>query len=212
MEDIFIIARTCILADFFNTIRILTTRYFVIKRFDREKGTSETVTGGPGGAVRPQISHDGKTLVYVTWNDSTSGAIYKINMQGTAKPVRMTTEKSIYRMPSFSNDGKRVVYRKEGSNDVLGPAFTAKPGIYTISSNGGETNFVNDRGDLPTFNKNGDRIFYQVGGGMNRTYASSKLDGSDERVHLKSTYRILPSYEPSHSHLQLQDNGLHQSE
>ncbi len=36
---------------------------FVIKRFDREKGITEKVTGGPGGAVRPQISHDGKLLV-----------------------------------------------------------------------------------------------------------------------------------------------------
>jgi imidazolonepropionase-like amidohydrolase/Tol biopolymer transport system component len=38
---------------------------FVVKRFDREKGTIETVTGGAGGAVRPQISHDGKTLAFV---------------------------------------------------------------------------------------------------------------------------------------------------
>ncbi len=38
---------------------------FVIKRFDREKGISETVTGGPGGAMRPEISHSGKLLAFV---------------------------------------------------------------------------------------------------------------------------------------------------
>ena len=38
---------------------------FVIKRYDIEKGISETVTGGPGGAMRPQISHDSKTLAFV---------------------------------------------------------------------------------------------------------------------------------------------------
>ncbi|MCW3121008.1 MAG: amidohydrolase [Flavipsychrobacter sp.] len=38
---------------------------FAIKRFDREKGTSEIVTGGPGGAVRPQISHNGKLMAFV---------------------------------------------------------------------------------------------------------------------------------------------------
>jgi imidazolonepropionase-like amidohydrolase/Tol biopolymer transport system component len=38
---------------------------FAIKRFDREKGTNETVTGGPGGAVRPQISHSGELLAFV---------------------------------------------------------------------------------------------------------------------------------------------------
>ncbi|NDC42535.1 MAG: hypothetical protein EBZ77_13480 [Chitinophagia bacterium] len=38
---------------------------FVIKRYDREEGKIETVTGGPGGAVRPQVSHSGKTLAFV---------------------------------------------------------------------------------------------------------------------------------------------------
>ncbi|MHA4844074.1 amidohydrolase family protein [Flavitalea antarctica] len=38
---------------------------FVIKRFDREKGIIENVTGGPGGAFRPQVSPDGKTLAFV---------------------------------------------------------------------------------------------------------------------------------------------------
>lgn len=38
---------------------------FVVKRFNREKGTIEQVTGGPGGAFRPQISHDGKTLAFL---------------------------------------------------------------------------------------------------------------------------------------------------
>ncbi len=50
---------------FFQYNKDPNNQIFVIKRFDREKGSSETVTGGPGGAVRPQISHDGKTLAFV---------------------------------------------------------------------------------------------------------------------------------------------------
>jgi len=38
---------------------------FVIKKYDRETGETETVIGGPGGACRPQISPDGKKLAYV---------------------------------------------------------------------------------------------------------------------------------------------------
>jgi len=38
---------------------------FVIKRFDRDKGSSEVVTGGAGSAVRPQISRDGKMLAFI---------------------------------------------------------------------------------------------------------------------------------------------------
>jgi Tol biopolymer transport system component/imidazolonepropionase-like amidohydrolase len=41
------------------------SQIFVIRRFDRETGEIETVTGGPGGAIRPQISPDGKIMAFV---------------------------------------------------------------------------------------------------------------------------------------------------
>ncbi|MEI9946850.1 MAG: hypothetical protein WDN26_21855 [Chitinophagaceae bacterium] len=91
-------------------------------------------------------------------------------------------------MPSFSPDGKWIVFRKEGGSDVLGPSYTADPGIYVMAADGSNEKLVTERGDQPRFNKTGDRIFYQIGGGMNRTYASCKLDGLEQRIHLKSTY------------------------
>ena len=151
-------------------------------------GTPVRITNGNDFEFEPAFSPDGKLLVYTTWNDTEAGSIYKVNMQGSAKPVKITSKKAIYRMPSFSADGNKIVFRKEGGNDVLGSAYTAKPGIYYMPANGGEATFVTNRGDLPSFNKKGDRIYYQVGGGMNRNFASSKLDGSDEKIHLKSTY------------------------
>ncbi|MEO5562325.1 MAG: amidohydrolase family protein, partial [Chitinophagaceae bacterium] len=141
-----------------------------------------------GFEFEPSFSADGKTLLYTTWNDSVTGAIYKVNLQGAAKPVKITTTRGIYRMPSFSPDGKWIVFRKQGGEDVLGPAFTADPGIYMMAVDGTKESLVTERGDVPRFNKTGDRVFYQIGGGMNRTYASVKTDGSEERVHLKSTY------------------------
>ncbi len=38
---------------------------YVIKRYEFATGETETVTGGSGGAMRPQISKDGKTLAFV---------------------------------------------------------------------------------------------------------------------------------------------------
>ena len=38
---------------------------YAIKRYDRETGKTIRVTGGPGGAMRPQISPDGKQLAFV---------------------------------------------------------------------------------------------------------------------------------------------------
>ncbi len=41
------------------------TQIFAIRRYDREEGKVETITGGSGGACRPQISPDGKWLAFV---------------------------------------------------------------------------------------------------------------------------------------------------
>ena len=38
---------------------------YAIKRYDFESGEISTITGGPGGAARPQISRDGKKLAFV---------------------------------------------------------------------------------------------------------------------------------------------------
>ncbi|RYG38614.1 MAG: hypothetical protein EOO01_29585, partial [Chitinophagaceae bacterium] len=38
---------------------------YVIRRFDREKGIVENITGGAGSAFRPQVSPDGKLLAFV---------------------------------------------------------------------------------------------------------------------------------------------------
>lgn len=38
---------------------------YVIKRYDFETGKNTTITGGPGGAARPEVSRDGKKLAFV---------------------------------------------------------------------------------------------------------------------------------------------------
>ncbi len=38
---------------------------YAIYQYDRETGKKKQITGGPGGACRPQISHDGKKLAFV---------------------------------------------------------------------------------------------------------------------------------------------------
>lgn len=147
-------------------------------------GKPQRITNSIDFEFEPAFAADGKTLLYTTWNDSAAGAIYKVNLQGTTPPVRISKTKAIYRQPSFSPDEKWIVFRKEGGSDVLGPAYTAKPGIYTIAADGSNENFVTAKGDAPRFNQAGDRIYYQAGSSMN----SIKPDGEDERVHLKSTY------------------------
>lgn len=151
-------------------------------------GKPQRISNNIDFEFEPSFSTDGKSLLYTTWNDSAAGSLFKVNMQGIAKPVKLSKTKAIYRLPSFSNDGKMIVFIKDGGSNELGPAFTSKPGIYLMSADGTGEKFIKESGDRPKFNKEADRIYYQLGDGMNRTYASCKLDGNEERVHLKSTY------------------------
>jgi imidazolonepropionase-like amidohydrolase/Tol biopolymer transport system component len=50
---------------FFQYNKDPNNQIFVIKQLDRETGAIKTLTGGVGGAVRPQVSHDGKLLAFV---------------------------------------------------------------------------------------------------------------------------------------------------
>ncbi|RYY56739.1 MAG: amidohydrolase [Chitinophagaceae bacterium] len=155
-----------------NPVRITSDKNYPFTNFESE----------------PAFSPDGKWMIYTTWNDSASGAIYKVNTSGAAKPVKVSQKPGIYRQPAFSPDGKSIIFRMEGGSDALGEAHTAQPGIYTMPVAGGSATFVRAGGDEPHFNAAGDRIYYQTGGGLNHGYASCKPDGSDERTHLKSTY------------------------
>ncbi len=50
---------------FFQYNKDPNSEIYVIRRYDRVEGDIERVTGGGGGAVRPQISPDGKHLAFV---------------------------------------------------------------------------------------------------------------------------------------------------
>lgn len=137
-----------------------------------------------GFEMEPSFSPDGKTVIFITWSDSLSGAIYSVNLQGAPRPVKLSKEKGIYRQPSYSADGKWIVFRREGGNNVLGHAYTSKPGIYYMNAAGTEVNFVRAGGDEPVFDSKGERIIYQTGNGL----SSCRLDGEDERSIIRSTY------------------------
>jgi Tol biopolymer transport system component/imidazolonepropionase-like amidohydrolase len=62
---------------------------FVINRLDREKGETDTLVSGPGGAIRPTPSPDGKHLAYIKREPNTESAIY-------VKDLSSGNERAIY--------------------------------------------------------------------------------------------------------------------
>lgn len=155
-------------------------------------GKPERLTTETDFESEPSFAADGKTIVYVTWNDTAMGSICKLSMTAGAKPVRITAEKGIYRTPAFSPDGKKIVFSKEGGDNIMGVTYSVNPGVYIIDANGGKPVFVSDKGEYPKFSSSGDRIYYQTGGNqfgsLNKNFGSYKPDGSDARTIFKSTY------------------------
>lgn len=146
----------------------------------------------------PCFSSDGKDIIYVSWNDETLGAIHRVSASG-GNPTKLTTEKGIYRTPSYNLSNTLITYRKEGGNNDQGRVFTKNTGIYTMSASGKNSKLISKEGEYPTFTKNNDRIFYQTGGtyfgDLTKTLVSVNLNGKDKKTHLKSKYanRLVPS-------------------
>lgn len=165
---------------------------------DLPNGTPQRLTSSTDFEFEPNISSDGNKVIYVTWNDETLGKILEFNLN-TKITTELNLEKGIYRNPSYSNDGSKIVFEKEGGNSNQGYTYTKKPGIYFMELNSNEPKFVTDEGEYPTFNTKGDRIFYQTGGylfgALEKGFHSMDLNGFDKRTHFTSKYtnRFIPS-------------------
>ena len=169
-------------------------------KMDLPNGTPKRLTQATDFEFEPSFSADGKSIVYVNWNDETMGAILKMDL-ATGKTSKVTAKKGIYRTPKFSPDGKQIVYRKEGGNYHQGFLHAKNPGIYLKnSSTVDEGELVTAEGEHPTFSTEGDRIFYQTGGylfgSLTKSYHSVKSDGSDKKTHFNTKYGNLLAPSP----------------
>ena len=109
---------------------------------------------------------------------------------------KLTTRPGFYYSPSFSPDGKRIVFQRGTGNVLLGVSYGTEPGLYWMSSEGGDATFIREDGELPRFSKNGERIYFVDGAPDNKSaFKSVRLDGGDERVIFTSKYanQFVPS-------------------
>jgi len=71
----------------FDYNRDPNSQIYVINRYDRETGEIDRVTGGPGGAISPTVSPDGKKLAFVK-RVRTKSVLYIRDLEsGIEKPV-----------------------------------------------------------------------------------------------------------------------------
>ena len=146
----------------------------------------------PAFEAEATFSPDGNSIAYVTWDDEKMGTVQTFNLQTKTVKI-LTKDKGIYRTPSYSPDGKTIVFRKAGGNGHQGFVHCKEPGIYKVASDGSATPvFVTPQGQFPIFNAKGDRIFYQTGGyvmgSLTKAVQSVNLDGKDKIDHFDGKY------------------------
>jgi len=156
------------------------------------KGKAKRLTKNTDFEFEPSFSPDGKSLLYVTWNDETLGQLREMNLSGGDSKV-ITDMKGIFRTPVYSPDGKYIAFRKDGGNMHQGYLHTKKPGIYLINRSTSEKpKLISPRGEYPLFSKSGDRVFYQNGGyvfgSLTKSFESVDLNGKDKKEHFDGKY------------------------
>lgn len=135
----------------------------------------------------PNWSRDGRSIVYATWDDEALGSVRVVPASGgTGRTI--TPRPGHYVEPTFSPDGRTVVYRTVSGGDLTSALWSRDTGVYRIPAAGGEPVFVTDDGVAPQFGADGDRLFLTGRDGDHRTLFSVDLDGDDARTHLRSEW------------------------
>jgi len=150
-------------------------------------GKAKRMTSNMDFEFDPAFSKDGRKMAYVTWNDETTGGIWVGGPKANGAR-KIEGLKGILRQPRFSPNGQMIVFRKEGGNGHQGYNHSKMPGVYVVKLSGGKAKRISKAGYDARFSAAGDRVFYTVGWGKNKTYKSVNLEGYEERTHIKSTY------------------------
>ncbi len=144
----------------------------------------------------PRFAPDGRSVVFTTFDDKKLGSV-RMEPVGRGRGQVLTAEPGHYVEPSFSPDGKHVVFRKTTGGYLTSPTWSERPGLYIVEVDAGEPRRILDKGVEPQFSADGKRIlFSERVNGTDLALNSVNLDGRDEREHLLGDwvtgYRISP--------------------
>ena len=156
-------------------------------------GQPRRLTSGPGPfEFYPSFSRDGQWIVYTTWSDADLGRVRVVRADGSGGR-EVVARRGHYTEPSFSPDGKLIVFRHVGGDQVRGPYFADEPGVYVVPAAGGEPLLARDGGAAPEFDHTGTRIYLRdvrnekfVLFSVGVPSAATPLPGRDEIEHVRS--------------------------
>lgn len=108
---------------FFQYNKDPNSQIYVIRRYDRETGNFEFVTGGNGGAARPQVSPDGEHLAFVRRVRTKSVLYVRELSSGLERPIYQNLSKDqqeawaifgVYTGFNWTPDSKEIIIWANG--------------------------------------------------------------------------------------------------
>ena len=127
----------------------------------------------------PRFSRDGKSIVFVSWNDEKLGAVRTLDV-ATGKETVVTPEPGKYLNPNFTPDGKQVVYEKARGGFLTSPWYGIDAGVFIVSADGkGTPRLLSEEGGAPQFGKDGDYVY------LTRNVKTGEVDFETQLVRIK---------------------------
>ncbi|MGD8816701.1 MAG: amidohydrolase family protein [Acidobacteriota bacterium] len=156
------------------------------------------------GQFQPVLSPDGSALVYVSWDDTEGGHLWRLPLEGSeaGTPQRLTEYPGYYLHPTWSPDGTKVAFMKEDAAAFRNIWSRNTGMIVWMDAGGGPLNIVGSApsDNILTFSPDGTRISYvadvSAGRQAESEYVSVRLDGTDRRTVANiraETYEVAPS-------------------
>ena len=121
------------------------------RRLTRDTGVVE---------LMPTISRDGRTVAYATWRDDGFGDIRVVPIKGGASR-QVVRQPGHYVEPTFSPDGRHLVYRKTRGGWLRSAMWSNDPGLYRVAVTGKTPPIrIARQGRQPHFGADPNTVYY----------------------------------------------------
>jgi imidazolonepropionase-like amidohydrolase/Tol biopolymer transport system component len=173
---------------------------------DLPNGTPHRVTAQTDAfEFYPAWSHDGKSIVYVTWNDLTYGSV-RIAPAAGGEGHAITDKPGHYIEPAISPDGSKVVYRVTSDGFTMPAVWSRESGIFVVPAGGGAPKLVSKKGVMPQFGASNDRVYFTtIEDEDKRALRTINLDRTDERQLYLSAFATKFAVSPDEKWLAFQE-------
>ncbi len=127
----------------------------------------------------PSFARDGKSIVFTTWDDVKLGSVRVLDI-ASGKETALTREPGKYLTPTFSPDGKQVVFVKARGGYLTTPWHGLETGIFAVATDGkAAPRLITEEGSAPQFGPDNEHVY------VSRTSYSNEVDWVIQLVRVK---------------------------